>query len=248
MAGKKQKPSDASGKARYLPDHVLGVSVEGLSLGWESAKSLFSPGKVEGTFKGLLRSADERLAFGLFMAGCLLAFVISVLSNLAFFYVLALETDIVGEVVSEEIPRPDISMVAQASAINLVAYAVFAFAIHIAVERAAFLIARASKGTGSRDQHMLLSSVVWVAASMSMAIGLLGPFYCLSLIATASVVLVTLLYLMLFCQAKAYSIVHDFSMEHAVMIAIPALLAKLALWIMASQVLSSIIGISAEVV
>ena len=249
MAGKRPKPSDASAREGYLPETVFGISLKGLSLGWESAKTLFSPSKVEGTFKVLLQSADERLALGLFMAGCLLAFVISLLSNLAFFYVLQLETKIVSEVVFEEIPRPDISVVVQTSVINLVAYAVFAFAINVAVERAAFHIARASKGTGTLAQHMLLSSVVWVAASISMAVGLLGPFYgLLSCLSTVSVILVTLLYLMLYCQAKAYSIAHDFSMEHAVMIAIPALLAKLALWIMATQLLASVMGMPTEVV
>jgi hypothetical protein len=182
----------------------------------------------------------------LFLAGGLVAFIFTMLTNLEFFYVLQVETAVLEEVVAQELPMPDISMIMQASLANLIIFVPFALVLNLAFERVAFSIARLTGGKGTLGQHLLLASVVWLAVSMSLAASLFGPFQCLSVITIASMVFLTLLYLLTYTSAKAYSIAHSITMAHALTINILLMIPRIAVWFYLAQATATILGLPVE--
>jgi hypothetical protein len=227
----------------YLPKEVLGASTKGLADGWDAAKAIFDHKRADAALRGMLPSSGFRLAVALMFVGCLVGFAFTCLANLEFFYVLALETDALKDVVFQDIPKPDVSMIYQSAAANLIIYVPLALALNLVFERLGFLIARVSGGKGSFETHLTLSSVVWIGAMISTAASLLGPFYCLSFVSMAFLALVTLGYMLVYMASRAYSIAHDISFMHSAIIVILMLIPRLVIWFYASQMIAGAVGL-----
>ncbi len=246
MGGKRKAepaPSRSVPLARRPFDSVFGMKTEDLGKSWDGAKSLFSHEKAEATMKGLLERADERLGYALIGAGCLLLFALTFAASAEYVHVVNFESRTVGDIVGEQLPALDPSILIPIAAYSFILHAVLTFALNIVQEFAAFHIARLTGGTGTFRQQLYLSSVVWLAVSMSWSVTLLGPLYCLAFVAIASLILVTFLYLMVYMNGRAYAIAHNISLLHGATIAFVLVVPKIAIWMLASSALASLMGL-----
>ncbi|MEW6035435.1 MAG: hypothetical protein AB1529_02380 [Candidatus Micrarchaeota archaeon] len=238
-----RSPSTAMRPFENAFERAFGMKTGDIGKSWEGAKSLFNHGKAEPAMKELLERADERLGYALIGAGCLLLFVLTFAASAEYVHVVNFESRTVGDIVGEQLPTLDPPILIPIAAYSFILHAVLTFALNLAQEFAAFHIARLTGGTGTFRQQLYLSSVVWLAVSMSWSVTLLGPLYCLAFVAIASLILVTFLYLMVYMNGRAYAIAHNISLLHGATIAFVLVVPKIAIWMLASSALATLMGL-----
>lgn len=239
MGGKKT----ADPFAKMMPQSISGIRLETLKKCWGCAKALFDYKKAEAGLRDLLPLSQDRLAFGIFFFGGLLVFVISLLTSLESIYLTNMEADTIGEVAGQMIAKVDLSIIPSIALYQVVLYIIFSFLLNLAGEGAAFTLFKASGGKGTLSQQMSLSSIVWLAVAMSLSVALIGPLYCLGFVALISMLVVSIMYLMAYMGARAYMIVHGVSFFHALIITLPLVIAKLAIWVVATNSLAAFFGL-----
>jgi hypothetical protein len=224
-------------------EKAFGMKTDDLGRSWEGAKALFDHGKADAMLRELIGRADERLGYALIGAGCLLLFVLTFAASAEYIHVVNFESRTVGDIVGEQLPTLDPAILVPIAAYSFILHAILTFGLNIAQEFAAFHMARLTGGTGTFRQQIYLSSVVWLAVSISWSVTLLGPLYCLAFVAIASLILVTFAYLMVYMNGRAYAIAHNISLLHGATIALVLVVPKIAIWMLASTELASAMGL-----
>jgi hypothetical protein len=218
---------------------VLGIDTGAIMRSWDCAKGLFDPGKAVERLRAMPYD-DGRLAIALFFLGGLVIFALWFLSSVEYIYVLNFEFQTLGEISGEAIPQLEAGVLIPIALFQFTLWGIFALVLNLAHEGVAFFLARLTGGTGTLGRQMCLSSIVWLAVSMSMAAVLLGPLYLLCAITLASLLFVTLLYLGVFMTARAYSIAHDISLSHAAAIVLLLVIPRLVILAVATDMFSTL--------
>jgi len=233
----------AGKKLPKLPEGIWGIRFDAVGKAWDCAKGLFDPQKAPEKLAAMASGGDDRLALGLFALGGFLIFAIWFLSSIEYIYVLNFEFQTVGEITGETLPRLELGVLAPIAAYEFLLWCVLAFIINLAHEGIAFFIARISGGRGTLGGQMYLSSLVWLAISISMVAVLLGPLYLLCIISIASLVLVSLLYLGVYMTARALAIAHKIEFAHALAIALVLAIPRVIMLAIAMDLLAALFGV-----
>jgi len=239
----------ASAKAREeMPDwkalSFCGVRLGALVEAWESGKSFFVPANRAEAESFAASGNDARLGVAAIVLGGLAIFVIGVLYSLESVYVGNLLLETLSDVTGTAQPRFDIAVLAPSAAFQFLLYAVLGTIITIAYEGVAFLLFRLSGGSGTLARQLHAGGVIWLAAAISLGASLLLPLPCLQWIGVASMAALTLVYTLLFMGARINSRVHDVSAVHSGIIVLLLIGPRLAIWIVATDVLAGLTGIS----
>ncbi|MCI0503871.1 hypothetical protein L0Y65_04115 [Candidatus Micrarchaeota archaeon] len=229
-------------KLPKIPEGAWGIRFDAVGKAWDCAKGLYDPAKAPARLMAIAPEGNDRLALGLFALGGLLVFAIWFLSSIEYIYVLNFEFDTIGNITGEELPKMELGVLAPVAAYEFLLWGVLAFIINLAHEGIAFFLAKITGGRGTLGGQMYLSSVVWLAISMSMVAVLLGPLYLLCIISIASLVLVSVLYLGVYMTARAYSIAHGIDFAHALVIALVLAITKVLMLAVAMDLLAAVLG------
>jgi len=248
MGERKDSRGSAPANAGYSKalglDRVFGIRLESLMKSWEGAKRLFDYKNTEGTLKGLLPEADRRLAYALFIAGGALMFVFCLLTTLESVYVTNLASDAIIETSGMIPPKIDDSVIPLIAVSQFLLFVPIGLLYNLAFESLGFRIANALGGRGSFDAQLYVSSVIWLSASISFVSILLLPLYCFGILALASFLLISGAYLLVYLNARSYSIVHGMPFIRALAVVILISIPKLLLWIFTGDFLSLILRIN----
>lgn len=242
MGGKREKNKPQSS---FRIDEVGGMSVEAVSASWNGAKALFDFGKVDATLSGLLKYANRKLALWMFVLGGFLLLALAFLTTVESIHIANLESETVSDIIGAPAQAVGLEILLPVLVYQFILYAVLSLPINLAHEGAVFLLVRATGGTGKLDTQLYMSSVVWLAVSMSLAVTLLQPLYCLAAVALASMVIVSMLYLMIYVGSKSYALVHGISPAHAAALNILLTIPKLVLWAFLTNELAALLGLPA---
>jgi hypothetical protein len=243
--GGRAVPAAAGGRELpRFPESVFGVRFEAVGKAWDCAKGLFDPKAAPARLAAMAPQAGGRLALALFALGGFVIFLIWLLSSIEYIYVLNFESELVGSVTGEALPKLDASVLLPVAAYDFVLWCVAVFIINLAHEGIAFYASRLIGGRGTLPLQLYLSGIVWLAISMSMVAVLVGPLYLLCAVTVASLVFVTLLYLGVYMTARALAAAHGLDFSYALTIAIILAAARVLTISLAIDILSALTGIS----
>jgi hypothetical protein len=240
-AGKRPAAAEIWRKAGEY--RVYGVSYGAMRRSWEGAKGLFDLKKADDTLKGLVPHADDRIAMATVLLSGLVVFAIALLMTLESIHVVNFASDTLTEVLGTAQQKLDFGIMLPVTLYYFLLYIVAGTVIFYAHEGVAYALARATGGKGTLTQQIYVSSVLWLALSISLVVWLLIPLPCLVFAAVLSLILVSLLYVMAYMWAKAYSVVHGISLPHAAIIVLLLMVPRLAIWAMVSTRLALLLGI-----
>jgi len=225
-------------------DRVFGIKFDSLAKSWEGAKRLFDYKNTEGTLKGLVPEADRRLTYALFIAGGAVMFIFCLLTTLESVYVTNLASDAVNQASGMVQPKIGDSVIPLIAVSQFLLFVPIGLLYNLAFESLGYRIAKALGGRGSFDAQIYLSSVIWLSASISFVSILLLPLYCFGILALASFLLVSGAYLLIYMNARSYSLVHGLPFMRALAVVLLISIPKLLLWILTGDFLSTLLRIN----
>jgi hypothetical protein len=225
------------------PEGIFGIRFDEITRGWDCAKGLFDPVKAPERLATIAPHGNDRLALGLFALGGLVIFAIWFLSSIEYIYVLNFEFETIENVTGEPLPQLELGVLGPIAAYEFLLWCVLAMIINLAHEGIAFFLAKMTGGHGTLGGQMYLSSIVWLAISMSMVAVLAGPLYLLCIITIGSLVLVSLLYLGVYMTARAYALAHGIGFTHALAIAVVLAIPRVLMLAVAMDLLAALFGI-----
>lgn len=226
---------------------VCGVSYAALKTSWKGALGLFNHKKAAETLEALSKHANNRLALAVVLLSGLVIFGLMVLTTFMMIEATNYQSDMIAEIVGSPQPKLDYNILPSIAVYYFLLFAVIGTFIFYAHEGIAYALAHVTGGKGTLAQHLYVSSVVWLAVSISMAAYLFLPFLCLAFATILSLLLVSLLYLMVYMYAKAYSVVHGISFLHALMVVLVLIAPTLALWWFVATALAAVLGIPTSI-
>jgi hypothetical protein len=220
------------------------AAVSGLKKGWDAAFDLFRFSKSQDALRAGAGLPDINAAFLIFLAGGFIVFAIAALTAAINFQYANFTLETYGEVTGVAQQTLDLGLLVPSAAYQFLLYVVFGFILNIVHQSAAFYMARLTGGKGTYRQHMGATSVVWFAVALSLSAALMAPLTCIgAFLALVSIWAVTLVYLMIYTNARAISLVHDISLLHSLAITILLVLPYVALWLFATDQLAVLLGL-----
>lgn len=225
------------------PRLKLPPALEKLSLCYAVAKDLFYPDRVKKGLERLVPASERGLAIGIFLLSGLIVFAMSFLTSLESIYLANYASELISEVKGIPMPSLELSSLLPVVAYQFIIYVVLALALALIFEGISFGLFRISGGRGKFREQLFLASIISLAFSFTTALSLLMPIPLLNVVSSLAIIVATG-YLVFYVTTKAYTIVHDVSFMHALVVLVISGLPRIAVTIFAMQALAAALGLA----
>ncbi len=214
----------------------------------KAAYGLFHHESAENELRGVLQLADTKLACYIFFLSGVITALISFATSIESYYLTNFASDTLSEATGIIPKKIAFASLLPVAVYDFILYIVAGVVISIAFEAAAFAIIKMSGGKGKLSEQFYLSSVIGLAVSFASVLSLLFPLNVFfSLLCIQIVVgigfMIALAYLILFLNAKAYRMVHDISMLHAITVLLVVGVPRLAVTFFIMNALAPALGL-----
>lgn len=210
---------------------------------WKSSKQYKN---IDDVLKPLLPLADMNLALVLLiLSGVILTF---------FAFLTTYESAQLANFASDTFTQVTGMAQTKLTLDSIMPIAVFQFALYIpfnlililGYEALAYWIFKITGGKGTFTQQLYMSSVVTLSLSLASVLSLLTPIACLQIVGAIALVILTL-YISLYVNPKAYSIVHNISFNHSLAVALVLDIIKIFALALAMNTIAMAVGLPAPI-
>jgi hypothetical protein len=207
-----------------------------------SAKSLYDPGRLSETLKGMAESADYKPAYAMLILSGLVTFLLALLTSLESVYLVNYSSDLVSEISGIPQPRLALDSLIPVVIFQILLYLPFSIAVTLVHEALSFGIMKVTGGSGKFRTQLSMASIIALSISFSGVLSFFIPLPCLQIVAGLAILIITL-YLMFYVSAKAYSMIHGISMLHALVVLILLAIPRLAVLALMTNWLAVLMGL-----